>query len=260
MSEPDRNSQVATLRALHVPGDPVVLPNVWDAASARVAEKAGFPALATTSGGVAKSLGFRDGEDAPVDEMLAAVSRITGAVGVPVTADMESGYGLPAPELVERLADAGACGLNFEDTDHATGGLRDVAEQAERVAALRAACDEQGADLVINARVDVFVRGEGTEAERMPDGLARAQAYVEAGADSIFPILLAGESTIRDFVSAVDAPLNIYLRQECPPLARLADLGVARVSFGSSLMGLALERLNQVVEALRKGDASAFGG
>lgn len=258
MTSPDHNEHVAAFRALHVPGDPVVLPNVWDAASAGAAERAGFPALATTSGGVAKALGFRDGEQTPVDEMAAAVARIAGAVSVPVTADMESGYGLSAFDLVATLTRAGAVGINFEDSDHSTGSIRDLLAQADRVAALRRACDEVGADLVINARVDVFLHGDGSEADRLPDAIARAQAYRDAGADCVFPIFLGGEAEIDELVSAVDAPVNVFFRSGCPSLPRLAELGVARVSFGSGLMKAAYQRLEAVLADLGRRDTSSL--
>ncbi|GAB3882210.1 hypothetical protein GCM10029964_039610 [Kibdelosporangium lantanae] len=146
-------STTERLRALHRPGNPVLLPNAWDAASALAVERAGFPAVATSSAAVAEALGYADHQQAPVAEMFDAVRRITRVVSVPVTMDAEGGYGMSGSELAERLADAGAVGCNFEDTDHAGGGIVDVSRQADRVAELRAAAP----DLVINARVDVFL-------------------------------------------------------------------------------------------------------
>ncbi|GAB2975965.1 hypothetical protein GCM10017788_40890 [Amycolatopsis acidiphila] len=146
----------AALRALHVPGNPLLLPNAWDADSARLVEEAGFPVVATSSVAVAAALGYADGEQAPAEEMFAAAARIARAVSVPVTVDAESGYGLPAAELAERLLGAGAVGCNLEDTDHARGGIRAVGEQADRLAAVREAA---GQDLVLNARIDLFLEG-----------------------------------------------------------------------------------------------------
>jgi 2-methylisocitrate lyase-like PEP mutase family enzyme len=215
----------AALRALHVPGEPLVLPNAWDAATALLVEQAGFPAVATTSSGVAKALGYEDGERTPVEEMLAAVARIARAVEVPVTADMEAGYGLDRGELARRLTDAGAAGLNLEDTDHAHHpALQPVDEQARRIAAVKA-----GADLVLNARIDVHIRGGGTD-----EGLARARAYRDAGADCVYPIGVADEATIAAYVET-GIPVNILLRPGAPPIERLAELGVARISLGHFL-------------------------
>src|SRR5437763_6035059 len=146
-----------SLRSLHVPGDPVVLPNAWDAASARAVEAAGFPVVATTSLGVAASLGYEDHERAPREEMLAAAARIATAVNVPVTVDAEAGYGMKPSDLVARLKAMGAAGCNLEDTNHATGELRDPVEQAEWLRSVREAASDQGYGLVINARIDVFL-------------------------------------------------------------------------------------------------------
>ncbi len=156
----DLSEKAAKLRELHRPGEPLLLANAWDAASARAVEAAGFPAVATTSSGMAEALGYEDHQVTPPDEMLAAVARVTRAVNVPVTADLEAGYGLPARELVQRMLDAGAVGLNFEDTDHEAGGqsLVDAERQAERVGELRAAAQEAGVEIVVNARVDPYLR------------------------------------------------------------------------------------------------------
>jgi 2-methylisocitrate lyase-like PEP mutase family enzyme len=234
-----------TLRKLHQGPEPLVLANAWDAASARVVEQAGFPAVATTSGGVAQALGFEDGEGMPVDEAFAAVRRIAAAVSVPVTADMEAGYGLSPEELVQRLLDAGAVGLNFEDTDHRAGGLVDAAAQAERIAALKAA-----GDVVVNARVDV-------REDALDDGLARARRYREAGADCVYPIFVADEDALRAFVDAAEV-VNVYFRKTTPPLDRLREIGVRRVSIGGSLMRAVMKEARRIAEAVHDGDFSAF--
>ncbi len=215
----------AALRALHVPGDPLILPNAWDAGTARQVERAGLPAVATTSSGVAEALGYADGEQTPVEEMLAAVARIARAVEVPVTADMEAGYRLDGAELGRRVAEAGAVGLNLEDTDHANHPALVPAERhAERIAQVKDA-----ADLVLNARVDVHLRG-GTTAE----ALERARAYRDAGADCVYPIGITDEATIAAFVE-LGMPVNVLLRPGAPPIERLAELGVARISLGHYL-------------------------
>ncbi|TMR09903.1 isocitrate lyase/phosphoenolpyruvate mutase family protein [Nonomuraea turkmeniaca] len=216
------------LRGLHVPGRPVVLPNVWDAASARAVQEAGFAAVATGSAAVAKVLGYADGEGTPAGEMLAAVARIARVVDVPVTADVERGYGLKPVELVERLAATGAVGCNLEDTDPRTGELVDAAAQAEFLAEVRAAA---GRALVINARVDTYLHGRTSREE----AVERGRLYLEAGADCVYPITLADEDGIQALVGEVGGPVNILFRLGTPSLGRLAELGVARISFGGGL-------------------------
>jgi 2-methylisocitrate lyase-like PEP mutase family enzyme len=242
------------LRSLHVPGTPLVLANAWDAASARAVVAAGFPVVATTSGGVAASIGFGDEEDAPPDEMWAAAARIVRSVEVPVTVDAESGYGLPAGELIHALLDAGAAGCNLEDTDHSTGLLTPSASHAERLGTVRAAADEHGYGLVINARIDVFLSetDERPLTERLDETIERGKAYRAAGADCLYPILLADEEAIARFVKAVEVPVNVLAMPPGPSLAELAGLGVARVSFGTSLHQQTFEGFTARLESIRR--------
>jgi 2-methylisocitrate lyase-like PEP mutase family enzyme len=230
----DLSQKAAKLRELHRPGEPLLLANAWDAASARAVEAAGLPAVATTSSGMAEALGYEDHQVTPPDEMLAAVARVTRAVSVPVTADLEAGYGLPAGELVERMLEAGAVGLNFEDTDHEAGGesLVDAERQAERISDLRDAASGAGVEIVINARADPYLRRmEGA----LEESLRRGRLYREAGADCIFPAGVREESDIARLVQELDAPVNVLFIPGVPELPRLADLGVARVSVGGGL-------------------------
>ena len=236
------------LKALHVPGKPLVLPNVWDADTAKLVEAAGFPAVATSSVAVAAALGFADGEAAPAAEMFAAAARIAKAVGVPVTVDAESGYGLSGAELAGRLLDAGAAGCNFEDTDHATGGVRPVARQAERIAALRAAA---GDGLVINARVDSFRGADAREA--LEAGIARAKAYLEAGADCVYPIHLRTPELIAEFVQGVGGAVNAAAWPDSPGLEGLAALGVARISLGGGLWQYVRKQFEAAVTGVAEG-------
>ncbi|QFZ19990.1 isocitrate lyase/PEP mutase family protein [Saccharothrix syringae] len=238
-------AKARALRALHVPGDPVVLPNVWDAASARVLAEAGYPAIATASAAVSAALGYRDGHDMPADEAFAAVRRVSGAVDVPVTADVERGYGLPPAVIAERLAEAGAAGCNLEDSDPVGERLVEVGEQVDFLAAVRAADPE----LVINARVDVFIHGDRS----LDEGVRRARAYLEAGADCVYPIGLPAEH-VAAFVAAVDRrPVNLWHGPGEPGLGEVAALGVARVSFGPGLQRLLLARLGELVGGIREG-------
>jgi 2-methylisocitrate lyase-like PEP mutase family enzyme len=190
---------------------------------------AGFPVVATSSAALNAALGHADDGSAPADEVFAAIARIAGAVDVPVTADIEDGYGLAPEELVAALLAAGAAGCNLEDTDHARGALADPERQAERIAAVKAAGREQGVDLVLNARIDAFLLGEGAD-----EALRRVPLYLEAGADCVYPITIP-EPEISRFVTATAGRLNVLAHVDDPALQRLAALGVARVSFGSRL-------------------------
>jgi 2-methylisocitrate lyase-like PEP mutase family enzyme len=237
------------LRTLHVPGTPLVLPNAWDAASARAVVSAGFPVVATTSGGVAATLGFEDHEGAPPDQMLAAAARIAASVDVPVTVDAEAGYGMRPADLVDALSSAGAAGCNLEDTDHTTGRIVDTALHADRLAAVRRAADDRRYGLVINARVDVFMTGADGRAqpELLEEAVTRARAYRAAGADCVYPILLHDADTIAAFVEAAQGPVNILARPQAPPPARLAEMGVARISYGTSLHHRVTEQLAAIL-------------
>jgi 2-methylisocitrate lyase-like PEP mutase family enzyme len=234
------------LRSLHVPGRPLVLPNAWDAASARAVEAAGFPAVATSSAGVAEALGYADHEEAPAEEMVAAAARVVRAVGVPVTVDFEAGYGLAPEALVEALAGAGAAGCNLEDTDHAAGVVRDRADGAARLAAIRQAAEARGYPLVVNARVDVFLLagGKTPEAELVDEAIARGTAYLESGADCVYPILARECDTIARLVEQVGGPVNVLAHPDAPSLAELAALGVARVSHGPYLFRRVMAQLD----------------
>ncbi|MGI5269977.1 isocitrate lyase/PEP mutase family protein [Nonomuraea sp. CA-218870] len=238
--------QAAALRALHVPGAPLILPNAWDAASARAVREAGFPAVATGSAAVAGVLGYGDGELTPVAEMLAAVARVVRVVDVPVTADMERGYGLDPAELAERLLATGAVGCNLEDSDPRTGELIDLEEQAAFLAAVRAAA---GPALVVNARIDTYIAGDGDRA----GAVARARRYLEAGADCVYPIGLSDEAGIGALVEETDGPVNILFKPGAPSLARLAELGVARVSYGHGLHKAAHAYAVRMIQAVSEG-------
>jgi 2-methylisocitrate lyase-like PEP mutase family enzyme len=254
MTEPtDLESRCDTLRSLHLPGAPLVLANAWDAASALAVEAAGFPVVATTSGGVASSLGYEDHERAPGEEMLAAAARIATAVDVPVTVDAEAGYGMPASVLVARLKAMGAAGCNLEDTDHATGDLRDPVAQADWLRAVREAASDQGYGLVINARIDVFLAavasGKG-QAELVSEALRRAHAYAEAGADCVFPIALWEREALESFVADAPRPVNVLQIPPAPSHAELGELGVARISYGGLLQHDATDHFRRLLKSL----------
>jgi 2-methylisocitrate lyase-like PEP mutase family enzyme len=219
--------------ALHVPGRPLVLPNVWDAVSARLVEAAGA-AVATTSAGLAWALGAADGDRVDRGAALAALARITAVVEAPVSADIESGYAEDAAgvaDTVRAVLVAGAIGVNLEDALHGEEavGLRSVAEQAERIAAAREAADASGVPLFINARVDTLLHGSGD----VDVTLERAAAFRAAGADGIFVPGAVDPGIVKALVDGVDGPLNIMVAPGAPTVAELAALGVARVSAGS---------------------------
>ncbi|MFJ4782429.1 isocitrate lyase/phosphoenolpyruvate mutase family protein [Streptomyces sp. NPDC088794] len=223
-------------RSLHVPGDPLVLPNAWDTASARIVEDAGAAAVATTSAGLAWALGAADGDRLDRDGALAAVARIVAAVDVPVSADIESGYARDAAgvaDTIRAVIAAGAVGVNIEDAlyEAGAGPLRPVAEQAERIAAARAAADSAGVPLFVNARIDTFLRGDG----EVDVTLERAAAFLAAGADGIFVPGAVEPGTVKLLADGIEGPLNVMVHPGAAPVAELAALGVARVSAGSGL-------------------------
>lgn len=223
------------LRSLHVPGKPLVLPNAWDAGSARMVEAAGFPVVATSSFAMAAILGYDDGEAAPVEEVLAASARIVRAVSVPVTVDFERGYRLAPAELVERFAATGAAGLNLEDSDPRSGTMIDAVEQADFLAAVRAAAVSLGVDLVINARTDSFLRRSGSPEEQLAASIDRGKQYLAAGADCVYPIAAGDPEAIRALGEHVPGPVNVGYGAGGLSLAELGAFGIARLSFGPRL-------------------------
>jgi 2-methylisocitrate lyase-like PEP mutase family enzyme len=256
MKSSDLNGKCERLRSLHVPGDPLLLPNAWDVSTARAVVEAGFRVVATTSHAVAETLGYEDHEGAPAEEMLAAAARIAGGVEVPVTVDAEAGYGMGPAELVAALKRAGAAGCNLEDTDHATGELRDPAQHADWLRAVREAARAEGYGLVINARIDVFVAAAasgaepGAQAEGVGEALRRAEAYFEAGVDCVYPIALYESEPLRSFVSDAPGPVNALKIPPAPSLAELADLGAARVSWGGLLHREAMEQFGGILASI----------
>jgi 2-methylisocitrate lyase-like PEP mutase family enzyme len=247
----DLAAGASRLRELHRPGHPLVLPNAWDPPSAVAVERAGFPIVATSSSAMLASIGRQDGGTADPDDVFAAVGWISRAVGVPVTADIEDGYGLPPDELAERLIAAGVVGANLEDSDHRQPGqLVDPEHHAERIAGLRAAGRTRGVDLVVNARIDTYVRRFGEPGDRLEETARRALAYLDAGADCVYPIL-APEDEIGRLLARIPGPLNAMTRPEADGVTRLAGLGVARISMGGQLARAVGEFLGGLLGDLR---------
>jgi 2-methylisocitrate lyase-like PEP mutase family enzyme len=240
--------RATALLDLHRPGDPVILPTVWDAWSARLAVDAGFAALTVGSHPLADSIGKPDGEGMSFDDVLARVAQITAAVDVPVSVDIESGYGQPAARLIEGLLGVGAVGLNIEDTVHSEGKrLRSAAEHAELVAALRSAADAAGVHVVINARTDLFLRRDGDDADRVERAVARLTEAAAAGADVLYPVGYHDPETLRRLAAELPLPINAFARPDQDDPAALGALGVARVSFGPFLQAALAVRAKELL-------------
>jgi 2-methylisocitrate lyase-like PEP mutase family enzyme len=241
----------------------LVLPNAWDAASARVMALAGCRALATTSSGVAATLGYPDGQRISREALVEVVGRITRVVDCPVTVDIEAGYGASLAEIertVTEVIGAGAVGVNFEDSrPDRDGALVEIAEQVPLIEALRALAGSLGVPFVINARVDVFLRGSAPLEERIAEAVRRGRAYLEVGADCVYPIGALDGATIGLLTAAIPGPVNILAGPPSPTLPELARLSVSRVTFGSRLMAAALGRLRAATqELLERGEYTAL--
>src|SRR5499427_2415131 len=246
--------KAALLKALHHGPRILVLANAWDVISARIVEELGFPAVATTSAGIAASLGYPDGQRVSRDEMLEVIARIGRAVQVPVTADMEAGYGTTAAEMAETvqgLIAAGAVGLNLEDMagDDESSQVP-LQLQVEKILAVREAAKAAGVGLVINARTDIYLMPIGPAETRFERTVERLRAYAKAGADCVFAPAVKDSQTIAKLAKAVEAPLNILVMPGVPNLKELERLGVARASIGSGLMRAALGTTRNIAKAL----------
>jgi 2-methylisocitrate lyase-like PEP mutase family enzyme len=231
-----QDAKAELFRRLHLEPAILVLPNAWDVASAEtLAQVRGCRALATSSGAVARSIGYEDGEDAPAEVMIEANARIAAAVDLPVSADLEAGYGDPVG-TAQGAWEGGLVGINFEDSPGDV--LKDAAEQAALIAAIRAAVPQ----LVVNARVDVFLNGDGS----VDEAVERANAYLSAGADCAYPIFCP-TAAIAELAGRIDGPVNVLLTPDAPSIAELSELGVARVTWGAGLAGLAYKEAARVV-------------
>lgn len=241
------------LRAHHE-DSPLLLPNVWDVASARAVATAGFAAVASSSRAVAQVLGLEDDDSSDPDVIFGFLARIAAAVDVPVTADLESGFQLPEVELVDRMLEAGLVGCNLEDSDHHGDGMLVSAErQAERLAAVRAAASRRGVQLVINARIDTFIRRFGDEADRVAETVRRARLYLEAGADCVYPIAVSNSEDAAKLVSEIAGPVNLVAHDVGAEVAAWTKLGAKRISFGAWIFGQVAARHRELIGALGGG-------
>jgi 2-methylisocitrate lyase-like PEP mutase family enzyme len=241
---------------LHHGPEILILPNAWDAASARIFEEAGFAAIGTSSAGVAFSLGYPDGQKISREEMLGAVRRIAGAVNVPVTADVEAGFGSTPEEVAETagaVIDAGAVGMNLEDgAEERPDFLQDLNKQKELIVAVMETAESAGVPFVLNARTDIFLYGIGHAETRLSRTIERLNAFREAGAQSLFVPGVKDSQTIGQLARGVSGPVNILATVGTPPVAELQQLGVARVSVGSGPMRATLGFLGRLARELRE--------
>jgi len=252
MSSPAERAK--RLLALHHRRRPLLLPNAWDVATARLFEQEGFGAVATSSAAVMVSRGYPDGERMPLRELVDVVHRIAHRISLPLSADVVSGYGRSPASVVatvRRMVEAGAVGVNLEDLRPTGRGMYALSAQVEKVTALRRLGDSLGVPLVINARTDALRQGSGSEADRLREAIRRSQAYRAAGADCVYPMGLSQGAAISEFVDSVGGPVNVMVRPGLPSVAELERRGVKRISFGPAgsyaAMGL-LRRASREVQ------------
>ncbi|MBY0286502.1 MAG: isocitrate lyase/phosphoenolpyruvate mutase family protein [Mycobacteriaceae bacterium] len=249
MSDRVLKERADSLLALHQPGNPVVLPTVWDAWSAKLAVDAGFAALTVGSHPMADSIGKQDGEVMSFDDVVTRVAQIAAAVDVPISVDIESGYGESPSRLINGLLEAGAVGLNIEDTVHKEGKrLRSSGEHAELVGALRKAADDAGVHVVLNARTDLFLRQDGDESDRAERAIARLEDAAAAGADSLYPVGRHDPETMRRLTSELPLPVNAIALPEADDPASFGPLGVGRISFGPFLQRALSVHANEMLQ------------
>ncbi len=256
-----QQAKADALRRLHNADQPLVLANVWDVPTARIVETAGFPAIATSSAGVAWTLGYPDGQRISRNEMLEIAGGIANAVALPVTVDLENGYGFDADAItmtVAGLIAAGAVGLNLEDSDgRKAHAVYEFSHAVEQIRAARAAAEAGGVDVVINARTDVFFPTNKGIEDRTAEAIKRGNAFLEAGADCVFVPFIAKPDLIATLVKEIDGPVNILAGPGLPSIRELADLGVKRVSIGGAFSRLAYAAVRKAAEELR--DAGTYG-
>lgn len=254
MTASEQRAKATTFRGLHHGPHILALPNAWDCASARLFEQAGFPAIATTSGGIAAVLGYPDGQYISAREMLQMVGRIAQTVSIPVTADLEAGYGKTVEEVAETMRAAmtgGAVGANLEDGRGPNQPLAELAYQIEAIQAIREVAAAGDIPFVLNARMDVYLHGTGDAASRFKEAIQHSVAYREAGADCIFLMGLKDRETIARLVREIGGPINIMAGHGVPGVSELETIGVARVSFGTGMMRATLPVVQNMARELR---------
>ena len=251
----DHAAKSAQFRTMHVKGDPLVLYNIWDAGGARTVEKAGAKAIATGSWSMAAAHGFADGETIPLDLVAQLVERIAVSVDLPLTVDFESGYAAAPDEVAEnvrRIIRAGAIGINFEDQIVQGDGLLSIQDQVQRIKAVRSAAEQEGVDLFINARTDLFLASDPSEHEGLVDeAIRREAAYKDAGANGFFIPGIDATRLIKRIVDAVSLPVNVMMMGNLTSIRDVAQTGVSRVSYGPGPYRSAQSDLKARFEALQ---------
>jgi 2-methylisocitrate lyase-like PEP mutase family enzyme len=255
MSKRSQKEKAQVLLSLHKGEDLLVLPNIWDPIGARILAAKGYPAVATASAAVSASLGYQDGEKINRSTLIDLLERIARSVDVPVTADIETGYGESLSELeltAQQVIESGVVGVNIEDSLGKGGDLRTVEEQCQRISTFRQIANRRDVHLVINARVDCFVTPAFTDGQRaLEEVVMRAKAYAAAGADCIYPIGPGDEATVRRLRERIESPINILGSPAAAPLSVLREIGINRVSFGPFVFRSCLRKFVDIVEGLR---------
>jgi 2-methylisocitrate lyase-like PEP mutase family enzyme len=255
MTDLAQRKKAEAFLAMHKGRGAVLLPNVWDVASARMVEETGFPAIATTSAGIAFACGFPDGQKIPAEQMFRTIASIASAVRVPVTADAEAGYGAnpeDAGRTARNVIEAGAVGMNFEDaTGDASHPLFELTLQVERIRAIRETAEKVEVPIVLNARTDVYLLQVGEPAKRYEETVRRLAAFRDAGADCVFVPGIRDGATIKRIVADLSCPVNILAGPGSPSVRELEDWGVKRISLGSGPMRASMGLLRRVAEELK---------
>jgi 2-methylisocitrate lyase-like PEP mutase family enzyme len=260
-----QREKAAILLSLHTRGELLVLPNVWNPVGSRILEKKGYPAVATASAAISASLGYQDGEKIKRSTLMDLTERIARSVHVPVTADIEAGYGETLAELemtAQQIIEAGVAGVNIEDSLEGGGALRTIEEQCDRISLLRQVADRHGVHLVINARIDSYFSPSFTSTEDATEAaVMRAKAYARAGADCVYPMGPADEATVRLLRSRIECPINILVSPSAASLSVLQNIGVNRVSFGPFIFRSCLRTFADIVDQLlTTGDYGCLSG
>lgn len=242
------------LKQLHIYGDLLVVPNIWDPLGAIMLERLGYPVIATASASIAFSNGYPDGEKIPFIDLLQILQRIVQSVKVPVTADIESGYAennIILKENIKQLIDTGIVGINFEDTHHASGKLISIEMQCEKIKIIRQAAAEMEMPLFINARTDVMLKANRlTDEEKLAEVLLRGKAYRDAGADCFYPIFLKKKEDIKTVIKAIHLPVNILLLPGIPDFETLKNIGLSRISLGPGFLKTTINAMKNIAVKL----------
>jgi 2-methylisocitrate lyase-like PEP mutase family enzyme len=254
MEKNKQQKKAENFLALHNQDKLLVLPNIWNPIGARILEAKGFPAAATASAAISSSLGYMDGEKIKLSSHLYIIERIVKSVDIPVTADIESGYASDIKSLrnsINKVIDTGVAGINLEDSMEEEGSIRNIEEQCERISTVREVAEERGLHLVINARIDCFLSNMNkTKDEIIDEAVKRADAYIKAGADCVYPIGVLDLETITTLRKEIISPINILGSHRTIPLKTMRDIGINRVTFGPFLFRSALKKFVNIIEAL----------